>query len=71
MNCSGGLTMTKAPERWGASWGNNLEEARILGRGRLEFILPVARWQAIAARPISEGTALERWAAGLLAEREN
>ena len=23
LNCSGGLTMTKAPERWEASWENN------------------------------------------------
>ena len=44
VNCSGGLTMTKAPERWEASWGNNLEAARISEEAGLEFILPVARW---------------------------
>ena len=34
LNCSGGLTMTKAPERWEASWDNNLKAARISEEGR-------------------------------------
>ena len=29
LNCSNGMTMTKAPERWDASWENNVEAARL------------------------------------------
>jgi len=29
MNCSGGLSLTKAPERWDASWDNNVTAARL------------------------------------------
>ena len=43
-NCSGGLTMTKAPERWDPSWDNNLEAARLAEDAGLEFMLPVGRW---------------------------
>ena len=44
LNCSGGLTMTKAPERWDASWENNLRATRLAEQAGLEFVLPVARW---------------------------
>ena len=27
MNCLGGLSLTKAPERWDASWDNNVKAA--------------------------------------------
>ncbi len=69
LNCSGGLTMTKAPERWEASWDNNLKAARISEEAGLEFILPVARWHGYRGETDSEGTSLETltWAASLLA----
>ena len=38
------LTMTKAPERWEATWENNLAAARLADAAGLEFLLPVARW---------------------------
>ena len=44
LNCSGGLTMTKAPERWEASWQNNLKATQLAEAAGLEFVLPVARW---------------------------
>jgi FMNH2-dependent dimethyl sulfone monooxygenase len=28
MNCRGGLSLTKAPERWDASWDNNVKAAQ-------------------------------------------
>ena len=34
MNCLGGLSLTKAPERWDASWDNNVRAAQARRRGR-------------------------------------
>ena len=41
MNCLGGLSLTKAPERWDASWDNNVKAARIADEAGLEFLLPI------------------------------
>jgi dimethylsulfone monooxygenase len=68
LNCSGGLTMTKAPERWEASWDNNLEAARLADEAGLEFLLPVGRWHGYRGETDTEGTSFETltWASGLL-----
>ena len=68
-NCSGGLTMTKAPERWDPSWDNNLEAARLADEAGLEFMLPVGRWHGYRGETDTEGTSFETivWASGLLA----
>ena len=68
-NCSGGLTMTKAPERWEASWENNLAAARFADEIGLEFLLPIARWHGYRGETDTEGTNFETltWATGLLA----
>jgi alkanesulfonate monooxygenase SsuD/methylene tetrahydromethanopterin reductase-like flavin-dependent oxidoreductase (luciferase family) len=69
LNCSGGLTMTKAPERWDASWENNLRATRLAEQAGLEFVLPVARWHGYRGETDAIGTSLETitWASGLLA----
>lgn len=69
LNCSGGLTMTKAPERWEASWKNNLTAARLAEDAGLEFLLPVGRWHGYRGETDTEGTAFETltWASALLA----
>lgn len=68
-NCSGGLTMTKAPEVWVASWDNNVKVAQLAEGMGLEFILPVARWHGYGGETDTEGTSFETltWASGLLA----
>jgi dimethylsulfone monooxygenase len=68
MNGSGGLTMTKAPERWDASWANNLQAARLAEAAGLEFLLPIGRWHGYRGETDTEGTSFETltWAAGLL-----
>lgn len=68
-NCSGGLTMTKAPERWEASWDNNVRLARLADEAGLEFLLPVGRWHGYRGETDTEGTSFETltWASGLLA----
>ncbi|MGE0627540.1 MAG: LLM class flavin-dependent oxidoreductase [Hyphomicrobiaceae bacterium] len=69
MNCSNGLTMTKAPERWDQSWANNLAAARLADEAGLEFLLPIGRWHGYRGETDTEGTTFEtlQWACGLLA----
>lgn len=43
-NCSGGLAVTKVPERWSGSWEDNLRLARLADRVGIDFVLPIARW---------------------------
>ena len=68
MNCNGGLTMTKAPERWDQSWANNLRAARLAEAAGLEFLLPIGRWHGYRGETDTEGTTWETltWATGLL-----
>ncbi len=68
LNCSGGLTMTKAPERWDASWDNNVTAAHLADAAGLEFLLPVGRWHGYRGETDTEGTSFETltWASGLL-----
>ena len=69
MNCSGGLTMTKAPEFWNPSWRNNVTAARLADEAGLEFLLPVARWKGYGGDVDAEGENFETltWATGMLA----
>lgn len=43
-NCSGGLAVTTIPERWSASWEDNLRLARLADQVGIDFMLPIARW---------------------------
>lgn len=69
MNCSGGLTMTKAPERWVESWDNNVAAAKLADEAGLEFLLPIGRWHGYKGETDTQGSAFETlvWATGLLA----
>ncbi|MBU6497963.1 MAG: LLM class flavin-dependent oxidoreductase [Rhodospirillales bacterium] len=44
-NADGGLTLTRVPERWPASWSGIVEVARMADRAGIEFFLPIARWK--------------------------
>lgn len=68
LNCSGGLTMTKAPERWDPTWAHNRTAARLADEAGLEFVLPIARWLGYKGETDTEGTSFETltWASGLL-----
>ena len=61
--------MTKAPERWNASWDNNVTLARMADDAGIEFLLPVARWHGYGGQTNTEGSSFETltWASGLLA----
>jgi FMNH2-dependent dimethyl sulfone monooxygenase len=69
LNCSNGLTMTKAPEHWDASFENNLVAARLADEAGLEFLLPIGRWHGYKGETDTEGSSYETltWATGLLA----
>jgi alkanesulfonate monooxygenase SsuD/methylene tetrahydromethanopterin reductase-like flavin-dependent oxidoreductase (luciferase family) len=69
-NCSNGLAMTTVPERWVASWTNNLALAEKAELAGLEFILPIARWHGYDGSEVTtQESTLETltWATGLLA----
>lgn len=72
-NCSSGMAVTKVPERWDASWENNLRLAQMADEAGIEFLLPIARWKGYGGETDFEGTTLETitWACGLLAKTRN
>ena len=73
MNCSGGLSLTKAPERWDASWENNVKAAELADEAGLEFLLPIGRWHGYRGETDTQGTTFETitWASGLLARTKS
>jgi alkanesulfonate monooxygenase SsuD/methylene tetrahydromethanopterin reductase-like flavin-dependent oxidoreductase (luciferase family) len=68
-NCSGGMAVTKVPERWVNSWENNLALAKLADDAGIEFLLPIARWVGYGGETDFHGSVLETliWATGLLA----
>lgn len=72
-NCSGGMTVTKIPDRWVNSWDNNLRLARMLDDAGIDFMLPIARWIGYGGETNFHGSVLETttWATGLLAHTRN
>ena len=68
-NASNGITMTKAPDRWEASWDNNLKAAQLADGAGLEFVLPIGRWKGYRGETNTQGESFETltWAAGMLA----
>ena len=66
-NCSGGMSVTKVPERWDASWASNLKLARLLDDAGIDFMLPIARWIGYGGETNFHGGVLETmtWAAAL------
>ncbi len=72
MNCSGGLSLTLAPERWDASWDNNVIAAKQADEAGIEFLLPIGRWHGYKGKSDTQGTTFETltWACGLLASTQ-
>jgi len=68
-NADGGLAITTVPERWRASWGDNLDAVAIADRAGLEFFLPIARWRGFGGKTRVREWSFETftWAAGLAA----
>lgn len=68
-NCSGGMTVSKLPERWVANWQNNLALGQMLDEAGIDFMLPIARWIGYGGETDFHGGVLETitWASALLA----
>jgi alkanesulfonate monooxygenase SsuD/methylene tetrahydromethanopterin reductase-like flavin-dependent oxidoreductase (luciferase family) len=68
-NVSSGRTYNTAPERWDASWANNVALAQTADAAGLECMVPIARWKGYGGDSNPNGEAWESitWAAGLLA----
>jgi len=66
-NADGGLAITDVPERWTASWDDNLTAAGVADRAGLEFFLPIARWKGFGGKNRVREWSFETftWAAGL------
>ena len=66
-NADGGLAITSVPERWSATWDDNVAAARIADRAGLEFFLPIARWKGFGGKNRVREWSFETftWAAGL------
>jgi len=58
-NCDGGLTMSRAPERWKADWDDIAAMTQIADAAGIEFILPVAKWRGYQGDANIYGRSLE------------
>lgn len=69
LNADGGLAITTVPERWRASWADNLAAARIADEAGLDFVLPIARWKGFGGETHAREHSFETftWAAALAA----
>ncbi|MDL4771804.1 MULTISPECIES: LLM class flavin-dependent oxidoreductase [Thermomonosporaceae] len=68
-NTESGLAITTVPERWSASWDDNLRLARLADEAGIDFMLPVARWTDWGRDTAFHQSVLDPlvWASGLLA----
>jgi alkanesulfonate monooxygenase SsuD/methylene tetrahydromethanopterin reductase-like flavin-dependent oxidoreductase (luciferase family) len=72
-NADGGLALTTVPERWRASWADNVAAARIADAAGFEFFLPIARWAGFGGKTHAREWSFETftWAAGIAAITTN
>ena len=68
-NCSSGRSYITAPERWTASWEDNVRLAQLADEAGLECMVPIARWKGYGGESNPNGASWESitWACGLLA----
>lgn len=69
LNCAGGLAFTSLPERWQATWDQNLALAQLAEATGIECLVPVARWKGFGGATNVNAASFETitWACGLLA----
>ncbi len=71
-NCSGGSSVTTAPEAWPMTWPDNVKLAQMADRAGFEALLPVGRWKGYGGPSNFNNRTFEAftWAAGLGAVTE-
>jgi len=47
INCSGGCSLSSAPEAWQANWPEMVQVAQMGDEAGIEFLLPIARWRGL------------------------
>src|ERR1700731_1000788 len=72
-NCSSGRAVTMVPERWLATWRDNVALAQMADAAGLDFLLPIARWKGYGGDTDYQGTTFETlsWASALLAQTQH
>src|SRR6185437_9605076 len=58
-NCSGGRAATRVPERWSASWEDNLKLAQLADAAGMDLMLPIGRWRGYGGETNFEGSSWE------------
>ena len=58
-NCSGGMTLSTAPERWRADWNEIVEVYVLADLAGVEFILPIAKWHGLGGKANMWGRSYE------------
>jgi alkanesulfonate monooxygenase SsuD/methylene tetrahydromethanopterin reductase-like flavin-dependent oxidoreductase (luciferase family) len=68
-NADGGLALTTVPQRWKATWPDNVAAAKMADDGGFDFFLPIARWAGFGGETKAREWSFETftWAAGLAA----
>lgn len=71
-NVSSGKNATTVPERWRATWDDNVRLAELADEAGFEFFLPIGRWRGYGGATGYQETSLETitWAAAILARTE-
>lgn len=59
LNCSGGMTPSRAPERWRADWREIVEVAQLADDAGIEFLLPIAKWSGLGGEANMWGRSFE------------
>ena len=59
LNCAGGMTPSRAPERWRAEWDDMVAVARMADDAGIEFILPIAKWHGLGGQADMWGRSFE------------
>jgi dimethylsulfone monooxygenase len=59
INCSGGMTPSRAPERWRANWDEMVAVARLADEAGIEFLLPIAKWHGLGGEADMWGRSFE------------
>ena len=59
LNCSGGMTPSRAPERWRADWKDIVKVAQLADEAGVEFLLPIAKWRGLGGEANMWGRSFE------------
>ena len=59
INCAGGMTPSRAPERWRADWSEIVQVSQMADAAGVEFLLPIAKWHGLGGQANMWGRSFE------------